>query len=86
MKWRGWKNTENETISNGRNMIEITESPDTKQWGEFVLNHSCGSIFQTPEMAEVYRRTKNYAPVTLAVVDTKPFLKKKALPKKYYTL
>jgi len=25
-----------------------------------------GSIFQTPEMAEVYKRTKNYEPITLA--------------------
>ena len=56
-------------------MIEITDSPDTKQWGEFVLNHPYGNIFQTPEMAEVYRRTKNYAPVTLAIVDIKPFFK-----------
>ena len=60
-------------------MIEITGSPDTKQWSEFVLNHPRGNIFQTPEMAEVYRRTKNYAPVTLAVVDTKPFFKKEIL-------
>jgi len=52
-------------------MIEITDSPDTKQWSEFVLNHPHGNIFQTPEMAEVYRRTKNYEPVTLAAVDTK---------------
>lgn len=52
-------------------MIEIIESPDTKQWSEFVLNHPCGSIFQMPEMAEVYKRTKNYEPITLAVVDTR---------------
>jgi len=51
-------------------MIEITESPDTKQWSEFVLDHPQGNIFQTPEMAEVYRRTKNYEPVTLAAIDT----------------
>ncbi len=52
-------------------MIEIIESQDTKQWSEFVLNQTHGNIFQTPEMAEVYWRTKNYAPVTLAAVDTK---------------
>ena len=57
-------------------MIEITESPDTKPWCEFVLEHPCGNIFQTPEMAEVYRRTKNYEPVSLAAVDTKSFVKK----------
>jgi len=52
-------------------MIEITESLDTNQWGEFVLNHPHGNIFQMPEMAEVYRRTKNYEPVTLAAIDNK---------------
>ena len=50
-------------------MIEITSSPDTKQWSEFVYNHKHGNIFQAPEMAEVYKRTKNYEPITLAVVD-----------------
>jgi hypothetical protein len=25
-----------------------------------------GSLFQTPEMAEVYKQTKNYEPITLA--------------------
>ncbi len=49
-------------------MIEITEFPDKTQWNEFVLNHPQGNIFQTQEMAEVYRRTKKYAPVTLAAV------------------
>ena len=52
-------------------MIEITNSPDTKQWSDFVYNHPQGSIFQTPEMAEVYKRTKNYEPITLADIDTK---------------
>ena len=50
-------------------MIEITESPDKTRWSEFVYNHPHGNIFQTPEMAEVYKRTKNYEPITLAVVD-----------------
>lgn len=51
-------------------MIEITSSPDIKQWSEFVHSHSHGNIFQAPEMAEVYKRTKNYEPISLAVVDT----------------
>jgi len=58
-------------------MIEITDSLDTKQWSEFVLDHPQGNILQMPEMADVYRRTKNYEPVTLAAVDTKnelPFI------------
>ena len=36
---------------------------------EFVSNHPYGNIFQTPEMAEVYKQTKNYEPIILAVVD-----------------
>ena len=50
-------------------MIEVTNCPDTKQWSDFVHRHPYGNIFQTPEMAEVYKRTKNYEPITLAVFD-----------------
>ena len=50
-------------------MIEITDSPDVKQWSEFVYGHPYGNIFQTPEMAEVYRRTKNYEPIVLFGMD-----------------
>ena len=50
-------------------MIEITDSPDMPQWNEFVYNHPHGNIFQTIEMAEVYERTKNYKPITLAAID-----------------
>ena len=50
-------------------MIEITNSPDKTQWSDFVYNHEHGNIFQTPEMAEIYKRTKNYEPISLAAVD-----------------
>jgi len=53
-------------------MLEITDSPDSpdvKQWSEFVYGHPYGNIFQTPEMAEVYRRTKNYEPIALFGMD-----------------
>ena len=50
-------------------MIEITDSFDNQQWDEFVLNHPHGNIFQTTDMAEVYRQTKNYDPVSLAAID-----------------
>ena len=52
-------------------MIEITDSPDKTQWSEFAYNHPHGNIFQTAEMAEVYKRTKNYELISLAVVDEK---------------
>ncbi len=45
------------------------EGVDKKDWNEFVSDHPYGNIFQTPEMREVYERTKNYEPITLAVVD-----------------
>ena len=51
-------------------MIEITDSFDNQQWDEFVLNHPHGNIFQTTDMAEVYRQTKNYDPVSLAAIDS----------------
>ncbi len=44
---------------------------DKEEWGEFVYNHPHGNIFQTPEMYEVYKNTKNYEPVFLAVVNDK---------------
>ncbi len=51
-------------------MLEVVDSIDPKKWGEFVRDHPQGNIFQTPEMAEVYRRTENYAPIFFAVVDS----------------
>lgn len=50
-------------------MIEITDSPDIKQWSDFVYSRLQGNIFQTPEMGKVYKQTKNYEPITLAAVD-----------------
>lgn len=50
-------------------MIKITESPPVAKWSEFVKNHPHGNIFQTPEMAQVYRYTKNYEPISLAAID-----------------
>jgi len=49
--------------------FKITDSPNRKDWSDFVYNHPHGNIFQTPEMAEVYKRTKNYEPITLAALD-----------------
>ena len=49
-------------------MTKITNSLDITKWSEFVYNHSHGNIFQTPEMAEVYKRTRNYEPISLAAV------------------
>ena len=44
---------------------------DKEEWAEFVYNHPHGNIFQTPEMFDVYTKTKKYEPVFLAVVNNK---------------
>ena len=51
-------------------MIKIIDSFDKQQWDVFVQNHPHGNIFQTSDMAEVYRQTKNYDPISLAAVDS----------------
>ncbi len=53
----------------GSDIMEVTASIDRAKWDEFVYGHPHGNIFQTPEMREVYGRTKNYEPITLATVD-----------------
>ena len=40
------------------------------EWSEFVLNHPNGNIFQTVEMYNVYRNTKNYFPLLVAALDS----------------
>ncbi|OFV65893.1 MAG: Methicillin resistance protein [Candidatus Syntrophoarchaeum butanivorans] len=49
--------------------MRVKENISKRSWREFVYNHPHGNIFQTPEMAEVYKRTKNYEPITLAALD-----------------
>jgi serine/alanine adding enzyme len=51
-------------------VIKIISNPDKGMWRNFVDNHPQGNIFQTPEMVEVYKKTKNYLPLTLAAIDT----------------
>jgi len=49
--------------------FKVTSQIKKDKWNEFIQNHPKGNIFQTPEMMEVYKRTKRYEPVFLAVVD-----------------
>ncbi len=46
------------------------ENLSKKEFGMFVKSHAHGNIFQTPEMYEVYSRTKNYEPVFVGLVDS----------------
>jgi len=54
--------------------MKVVTYIDTDKWREFVYEHPHGNIFQTPEMAEVFKRTKNYEPVALAVIDNNEIL------------
>jgi lipid II:glycine glycyltransferase (peptidoglycan interpeptide bridge formation enzyme) len=47
-------------------IIELTE---TKNWDAFVHDHPNGTIFQSSDMAEIYRRTKNFKPISLASIS-----------------
>jgi len=42
---------------------ELKES----DWNAFIERHPHGNIFQTPEMFEVYSKTKNYTPFVTAL-------------------
>lgn len=54
----------NESIS-----IKVLDSSSKEALNEFVYKNPNTSIFQTPDMAEVYRRDKKSTPLVLAAVD-----------------
>ena len=47
----------------------IVSNVEDYKWSRFVGSHSNASIFQTPEMHQVYTSTKNYEPVFLYAVN-----------------
>jgi lipid II:glycine glycyltransferase (peptidoglycan interpeptide bridge formation enzyme) len=49
--------------------LKITSILNPAQWSSFVYDHPNGNIFQTPEMYEVYKNTKNYKPISLFIID-----------------
>lgn len=49
--------------------IRITESLDRDDWDRFVNSNSRATVFQTSNMAEVYKRTTKYEPVLIAAVN-----------------
>lgn len=53
----------------GFKLIEITKSFDREKWENFVSSHPEGNIFQTCAMADVYRSTKNYEPISLSALE-----------------
>jgi lipid II:glycine glycyltransferase (peptidoglycan interpeptide bridge formation enzyme) len=49
--------------------LTIVNEIEIKSWAQYVKYHPKGNIFQSPEMFEVFRQTKNHKPVFLAVVN-----------------
>ncbi len=49
--------------------MKVVREIDHKKWSQFVYQHPKGTIFQTPEMYEIYKYTKNYEPISLAIVN-----------------
>ena len=49
--------------------MEIKKEINREEWSKFVENHPNGNIFQTPEMYEVFKNTKNYEPIFLTVTE-----------------
>ena len=50
-------------------VITDTNQIDRKKWREFINTHPHGNILQTPEMYEVYKKTKNYEPICIAAIE-----------------
>jgi serine/alanine adding enzyme len=50
-------------------IIRIQNNLSIDQWRDFVANHPDGNIFHTPEMFQVFSRTKNNEPQLWAAVD-----------------
>lgn len=50
-------------------MIEVTSSFDRGKWEDFVFNHPQGNIFQSSYIADIYKATKNYEPISLVAID-----------------
>ncbi|MCP4148715.1 MAG: peptidoglycan bridge formation glycyltransferase FemA/FemB family protein [bacterium] len=51
------------------NEYTVATELDEKQWWEFVSGHPNGNVFQSPDILEHFRQTKNYTPVLHAVLE-----------------
>ena len=51
--------------------IKIVTSVDKDKWSKFVEENPYGNVFQTPEMREVFLRTKRMEPISLFALDDK---------------
>lgn len=48
---------------------QIINNIDKKKWSDFVFYHPNGNIFQTPELFEVYKKTKKYEPLYVGIIN-----------------
>jgi len=48
-------------------ILDDFSSIERYKWEQFVLNHPQGNIFQTPEMYEIFEKTKNYYPLIISL-------------------
>ena len=49
--------------------LRTIKNINKKKWSKFVFDHPNGHIFQTPEMYDVFKNTKNYHPILIAITD-----------------
>ncbi|MFQ5911260.1 MAG: lipid II:glycine glycyltransferase FemX [Thermoplasmata archaeon] len=49
--------------------MRLVDDVEEEDWRDFVRRNRGGNIFQTPEMAEVYRRTVGYEPISAFAVE-----------------
>jgi len=54
--------------------FKLVRELNENKWAEFVYNNPNRNIFQTLEMYEVYKNTKNYEPIFHAIIDEKKYI------------
>jgi serine/alanine adding enzyme len=54
---------------NAKRSMKVVIELDRQKWSAFVYSHPNGNVFLTPEMHDVYKRTKNYQPFAVGVLN-----------------
>jgi len=65
---------------------EIVTSLNIEEWGKFVLEQPGGNIFHTPQMMEVFKRTKGFEPRVYAALSSQGDILSLILSVKIHTL
>jgi len=48
---------------------KFVNSLNKSDWSKYIYNHPNGNIFQSPEMYDIYNKTKNYKAYLFAIID-----------------